>query len=321
MKGIINLNKAPGMSSHDCVAAVRRITGEKKTGHPGTLDPMASGVLPILAGGATRCSDRFLDMEKTYVGTARFGLVSDTQDVWGNIISRKDPEAVKVTEEQIAAALECFRGEILQRPPAFSALKKDGKPLYKLARKGIAVEADPRPVTIYDIKLLRVFAEEGLPAAEISITCGRGTYIRTVINDLGEAIGTGAVMTALRRVSYGGFRVENAVTLEELAALAESGRLEEALEPIETVFRGAPEAELDENEKKAYMQGKTVILPADRTGGADHSGEVLVKCGGKLFATAKLVPAEPAGGIDGRNASEDEGRSLVRLVPARYFGE
>ncbi|MBP1587405.1 MAG: tRNA pseudouridine(55) synthase TruB [Clostridia bacterium] len=330
MKGIINLHKEPGMSSHAVVAAVRKITGEKKTGHPGTLDPMASGVLPILVGGATRCSDRFLDMEKTYVGTARFGLTSDTQDVWGNIISRQAPEAVKVAEEQVREALKAFSGDILQRPPAFSALKKDGKPLYKLARKGIQIEIDERPVKVYEAGLIRFFREEGYPAAEIRITCGRGTYIRTIINDLGEALGAGAVMSALKRVSYGGFRLENSFTLGDLAALAEEGRLDEAVSPIETVFPGEPEVNLSERAKLSYMQGKNVILPRSAiSGGAcdtqDGIGElvgknreVLVKSGGVLFATAKLAAAVD---IDGNARLSADGSPMVRLVPERYFGE
>ena len=342
MKGIINLNKEPGMSSHAVVAAVRRIIGEKKTGHPGTLDPMASGVLPILVGGATRCSDRFLDMPKTYAATARFGLVSDTQDIWGNIVSRFGPGEVKVTEDEIREKLKAFCGDILQKPPAFSALKKDGKPLYKLARKGIEVETCERPVKVYEAALTRFFNEEGCPAAEIRITCGRGTYIRTIINDLGELLGTGAVMSALQRVSYGDLRIEDAVTLGELAAIAGSGDTERVLLPVESVFRGLPEADLSVNEKIAYMQGKNVFLTPDRIDyGQDRPDacgdreEVLVKCAGKLFATARLVPAEgqsiqkddsdhntTAGEKpDGETACGTDGRFLLRLVPGRFFGE
>ncbi|MCR5693577.1 MAG: tRNA pseudouridine(55) synthase TruB [Clostridia bacterium] len=261
MTGIIDLYKEKGMTSHTCVARVRRILGIKKAGHPGTLDPEATGVLPIMVGGATRCSDLFLDMKKSYRATATFGLVSDTQDIWGSV-ENTGADLSGVTGEAVKEALKEFHGTVMQAPPAYSALKKDGVPYYKLARRGEAVETEARPVNIYSCSLVSFTVnEEGLPAAEIEVCCGRGTYIRTIINDLGVRLGCGAVMSKLERTAYGDFLAGDAVTLSDVEKAAREGRLRDVVRPLKNIF-GFPTLELFPGEYTAYMQGK--ILSADK---------------------------------------------------------
>lgn len=309
MTGIINLYKEKGMTSHSCVAKVRKLLKVKKAGHPGTLDPEATGVLPIMIGGATRCSDLFLDMRKTYRAEATFGLVSDTQDIWGEV-TRTNGSTGAVSAETVREALKAFKGTVLQVPPAYSALKKDGVPYYKLARRGEAFEAEARPVVIYSCELIGFGANDGgLPVAEIEVCCGRGTYIRTIINDLGAALGCGAVMSKLERTSYGDFTAENAVTLkdvEEASALGQTGSI---VRPVRELF-GFPMLELTDKEHLAYMQGKTVSVARERIeayGEAPQDeGEgrrVLLLREGREFALCRC------GGGD-----------VVKLAPERYFG-
>jgi len=311
MTGIINLYKEKGMTSHACVAKVRKILNIKKTGHPGTLDPEATGVLPIMVGGATRCSDLFLDMRKTYRAEATLGLISDTQDIWGNV-ERTAANASAVTKADVEKALSSFRGTVLQIPPAYSALKKDGVPYYKLARRGEEVQADARPVNIYSCELLGYkTGADGLPVAEIEVCCGRGTYIRTIINDLGNALGCGAVMSKLERTSYGDFHAENAVTLGELEDAAKGGDAGKLVRPIRELF-GFPMLELSEKEHVFYMQGKTVTVdfariefPENCEKNDANETRVLLLVSGREFALASAV-------------KDGAGRAVLK--PDRYFG-
>ncbi|MBO7399039.1 MAG: tRNA pseudouridine(55) synthase TruB [Clostridia bacterium] len=329
MTGIINLYKEAGMTSHSCVAAVRKILHTKKVGHAGTLDPEATGVLPVLVGNATRCSDFFLKAGKEYEAVARFGFVSDTQDVWGKVSPAEGAETAQgLTPEKIAETLKTFEGEIFQVPPMYSALKKDGVPLYKLARRGIDAGIEARKVTVYTAELEGVEGlgdGNGFPKAKIRISCGRGTYIRTIIHDLGEELGCGAVMSSLKRTAYGNFRAENAVTLAELAEAAAGNRLETILEPIDTLFAGRPRAELSEKEFFAYMQGKSLVLdparflipdgagPAEEhslfADGFEREEDVPLTRNGRVFATCTLVPADS----DGKDG-------FVKTVHGRFFG-
>ncbi len=333
MTGIINLYKEAGMTSHSCVAAVRKILGTRKVGHAGTLDPEATGVLPVLVGSATRCSDYFLKAGKEYEATARFGFVSDTQDVWGKVEPYADAvDTSRITGETVAEALKAFEGDILQVPPMYSALKKDGVPLYKLARKGIDAYPEARKVTVYRAEFLGLTDDDGFPSAKIRIKCGRGTYIRTIINDLGADLGCGAVMSSLKRVAYGGLRLGDAVTLAGLKEAASSNGLQNVLLPVDTVFEGRPRAELSEKEFSAYMQGKTLALKASRFNLQNSEGELKKGClfedgstreedvpltrNGRIFATCTLVPAD-----------EDEGSKtgagftgFVKTVHGRFFG-
>ncbi len=215
MDGIISVNKAVGMTSHDVVAIARRLTKQRRIGHAGTLDPAADGVLPLCLGQATRLVEYLSESGKAYRATIRFGVVTDTYDREGAII-REAP--VALTEAQIAAALPAFLGEQMQKPPIYSAIKRDGKPLYALARAGQEVAVEARPVRI---DALRIVAWDS-PDLTLDVECGKGTYIRSLAYDLGEALGPGAHLAALTRTRSGPFTLAMSVTLEALeAALAD----------------------------------------------------------------------------------------------------
>lgn len=219
MNGFVILNKEVGLTSFKAAAALRRIFSEKKTGHTGTLDPMASGVLPVALGKATRFIDFIPAEDKGYTARFRFGITTDTLDITGNILSE---EKVNVTREDILGVLPFFTGKIEQLPPMYSAISKNGVRLYELARKGIEVEREKRTVTIYNIELTD-YENDG--EFEIKVFCSKGTYIRSLIADIGEKLGTGAVMTALHRTLSNGFSLEQAKTVEEIERLGESAVL------------------------------------------------------------------------------------------------
>ena len=208
--GVVNILKPAGMTSHDVVAKVRRIYQTKKVGHTGTLDPEAVGVLPICVGQATRLVEYLTEKDKRYRVLLKFGRETDTQDATGNVI--KETGICTLEREAFAELLGQFVGEIEQVPPMYSAIKKDGQPLYKLARQGIAVEVAPRTVTIHEIKLLMYNGE----SAMLEVHCGKGTYIRTLCQDLGRACGSSAYMTYLMRTASGSFGIDRAVTLAQL---------------------------------------------------------------------------------------------------------
>ena len=212
MQGLILLNKPAGMTSFAAVAQVRRIFGEKRAGHTGTLDPMATGVLPILLGRATRLSGHLLEADKRYTADVLPGVVTDTLDMTGRVLERRD---VSLTRAQIEEALAAFRGEIEQTPPMYSALKKDGRRLYDLARQGVEVERPTRRVTIHELTLLDVTPEGHWL---LDVRCSKGTYIRSLADDLGRALGCGAALAGLCRTETGGFSLKECATLEEIAA-------------------------------------------------------------------------------------------------------
>ena len=220
MDGILCIDKPEGMTSFLCVAVVRRLLGVKKIGHAGTLDPNATGVLPLLIGRATKTLDRLPVHDKSYTATLRFGAVSDTLDVWGQVQETGKPLP---TLAEVEAALPRFRGEIMQVPPMTSALKKDGVRLYDLARQGIEVEREARPITIYELVLLEYNEKEGL--LTLHCACSKGTYIRTLCDDLGRVLGCGAVMTALRRTAAAGYPLSDCITLDQAKEMAEQGTL------------------------------------------------------------------------------------------------
>ena len=252
MNGLINLYKPAGMTSFAAVARVRRILGEKKVGHAGTLDPEATGILPICVGKGTRCADYFLTFPKTYRAELTFGLATDTGDIWGTVLEEQD--ASFVTKETFSAILPKFVGGIEQLPPAYSALKIGGVPAYKLARKGRTPELAARKIRIYEIQLL----DFGGGKATLEVTCGRGTYIRTLCEDLAKAMGTCATMSALERISYGPFHKAQAVTLEEL-------ELRPELLALDVVLEQLPRVDLDETEEDHYRHGRpTHILESVR---------------------------------------------------------
>ena len=235
MTGVLILDKPAGFTSFDAVAVCRRLCHERKIGHTGTLDPMATGVLPLLLGKATRAASLLEDTDKEYEAGFRLGVSTDTEDSTGKVL---ETSGTPVSRELLENLLPRFRGEIMQVPPMYSAVSKDGKRLYELARKGIEVERDARPVTIFKLELMEYHEEtrEG----KLTVSCSKGTYIRTLIADLAKAAGSLGVMTALRRTKACGFTLADAMTLDEAKALSEAGTLEEKLRPVESLFAHLP---------------------------------------------------------------------------------
>ena len=233
--GILCLDKPAGTTSFGCCAAARRLLSTKKIGHAGTLDPNATGVLPLLVGRAAKALDFLPVHDKRYTATLRFGAVSDTLDVWGKV---EPTGARRPTAAEVRAALPAFTGQIRQVPPMTSALKRDGVRLYELARQGIEIERESRPVTVYRLDLLSY--DETAGELTFDCACSKGTYIRTICDDLGRLLGCGAVMTALRRTEAAGFGLADCLTPDEAAALAAEGRLRERLIPVERVLAAYP---------------------------------------------------------------------------------
>ncbi len=250
MTGILCLDKPAEMTSFACCAVARRLLNEKKVGHAGTLDPMATGVLPLLIGKATRALDFLPSHDKEYITTLRFGLTSDTLDIWGNVEKTGKPLP---TAEAVAAVLPAFTGEIQQVPPMMSALKKDGVRLYDLARQGIEVERESRPVTIYELEWLHDDLEKG----EITLrcACSKGTYIRTLCDDIGAALGCGAVMTALRRTKAVDFTTANCLTLDEVRESAAASTLTDHLLSVDRVLSVYPALAVTEAQANRFQNG------------------------------------------------------------------
>lgn len=268
MNGIVIVDKPQGWTSQDVTARLRRVFGTRRIGHGGTLDPMATGVLPVFVGRATRGVEFFEHAEKTYETVLRLGLTTDTEDVTGTVLTE---QPWNVTEEQVEAVLKTFRGEIQQIPPMYSALKVNGQKLCDLARRGKAVERQPRPITIHELVFLG-FAEEGL---RLRVRCSKGTYIRTLCKDIGEALGCGGCMAALRRVTAGEYTIEEAVPLQELL---DAQKPENYLRGVDTLFRNYPAVKLTPNQEKRCRNGNTFSVNlADGTYRAyGQSGEFLM---------------------------------------------
>lgn len=246
--GIINVYKEAGFTSHDVVAKLRGICKQKKIGHTGTLDPDAVGVLPVCLGSGTKLCDMLTGETKEYIAGFQLGIATDTQDISGKILEEKE---VCVSAEQVKGMLSHFVGELQQVPPMYSALKVGGKKLYELAREGKEVERKARPITIYEMELLK--AEH--PEYEIRVVCSKGTYIRTLCHDIGQALSCGAVMTSLVRSRVGEFRLKDAKTLDELQELADQGRLQEAVIPVEEMFHALPAIQVSDGAQKALRNG------------------------------------------------------------------
>lgn len=228
--GIINVYKEKGFTSFDVVAKMRGILGQRKVGHTGTLDPAAEGVLPVCAGKGTKLCDMLTDHDKTYRATLLLGVETDTQDTTGAVLSEKNTDFLK--EEEVRAAILSFVGDYDQVPPMYSALKVDGKKLYELAREGKEVERKARPVKIHEI----VIESVNLPEVVMTVSCSKGTYIRTLCHDIGEKLSVGGCMKELLRTRVDRFSMEDSLTLSELQALKDQGRLSEAVLPVEAVF-------------------------------------------------------------------------------------
>ncbi len=254
MNGFFNIHKPTGMSSAAVVAVMRRLTGEKRIGHAGTLDPEAAGVLPVMAGKATRLFDYLADKEKEYVAVVAFGQSTDTQDATGTVIETGDrfPD-----REQVALAAEKLTGEIVQVPSVYSAIKLRGEPLYARARRGEQVRAPERRVLIRRIVLLREMPDHGL---EIRVSCGRGTYIRTLCADLGQLCGCPAHMRSLVRTQSGPFRLETALTLEEARMLADRGELAARMLPPDYPLAHLQRVDLPRSFRKKVVNGAKLPL-------------------------------------------------------------
>ena len=255
MTGIILLDKPKDITSFGAVARVRRICGEKKCGHTGTLDPMATGVLTVMLGGATRFIELLPSHNKAYHASFRLGTTPDTLDITGKVLETRE---VNVTAEEVKEKINDFIGDINQLPPMYSAVSVNGQRLYDLARQGIEVERKARQVTVFSIDVLAENEEAG--EYEIHVECSSGTYIRTLISDLGEALGCGAVMTDLRRTKANGFEIGNAVTLEQLEEAVNNGKISDLLIPVDRALEEYPVIKVSEAQAKRFRNGGELSL-------------------------------------------------------------
>lgn len=232
INGIINVYKEQGYTSHDVVAKMRGILKIKKIGHTGTLDPDAQGVLPVCIGNATKLVDMITDRDKTYLTVCKLGVVTDTQDITGNILKTS---TVKADLQRITEVVQSYIGEYNQLPPMYSAIKVNGRRLYELARQGKVIERQRRRVIIKDIRILDYSSKEH--EITLSVDCGKGTYIRTLLNDIGETLGCGAVMKSLLRTAVGSFHIEDALKLSEIEERMRAGELADYVKPVDYFFK------------------------------------------------------------------------------------
>ena len=276
--GVLLLDKPVGLSSNDALIRAKRVMNAKKAGHTGTLDPFATGLLPLCFGEATKFSQDLLEADKTYEATVHLGITTNTGDTEGEAIETR---AVDVTLDAIEAALARFRGPILQVPPMYSALKRDGKALYEYAREGIVLEREARPVTIHALELIGYEA----PMLRIRVTCSKGTYVRVLGEDIGAALGTGAHLNALRRIQVGALTLDGMITLEALQAHADPRSL---LAPVDALLSTFPAVELTPELAKRFLNGQRLALGKEAVTVPPEQGRVRVYHEGKLLGTANL---------------------------------
>ena len=250
MTGILLVDKEQDWTSSDVVAKLRGVLHERRIGHAGTLDPLATGLLIVMVGRAARASDYLMRHTKKYRAHLRCGIVTDTQDITGRILSET---ALSVSPQELEEVLQRFRGEQEQIPPMYSAVKVAGKKLCDVARRGGEVERRPRSITIHELTLLGRSGEDWL----LDVRCSKGTYIRTLCHDIGQALGCGGCMSALRRTEAGGFSVENALTISEIQALADAGELEKRLLPVDRLFAGNQMCRVSSEEEKKLRCGSS----------------------------------------------------------------
>jgi len=250
MNGVIVVNKPEDFTSFDVVAVMRRICNERKIGHCGTLDPNATGVLPVLLGRAAKAQDILPNHDKSYVAEFELGKVTDTLDIWGQL---QKEEKTSVKKDELLSVFPDFTGEIEQIPPMFSAVQVNGQRLYDLARKGIEVERKPRKITVYSLELISF--DEETQSGKLKVACSKGTYIRTLIDDIAKRFCIGGCMTSLVRDSACGFSLEDSYTLDELRALQEKGETEKALLSIESLFVRYEEIFLSDAQAKRFANG------------------------------------------------------------------
>ncbi|MCL6611903.1 MAG: tRNA pseudouridine(55) synthase TruB [Peptococcaceae bacterium] len=300
MDGLLNVLKPPGMTSHDVVSHIRRLSGIKRVGHTGTLDPGAAGVLLACCGRATRLIE-YLDHDKRYRAEITFGASSSTGDAFGELEEREIPSGF--SQGLVASVLTSFTGEISQIPPMTSAVRHQGKKLYELARMGKVVDRRARTVKIYEMDMVRWYGGGGRPRALLDVWCSAGTYIRTLCHDIGERIGCGAYMSFLLRTGVGGYSIDRAVSLEELEALSARGRLAEAVIGIEEALSFLPRVEVGEGAVKSVCSGATLHPPGVRTlpVGIREGSLVVLAAGSRVLGLARAE----AGG-DGRLSFKPE---------------
>ena len=281
MNGIVIVDKPQGWTSQDVTARLRRVFNTRRIGHGGTLDPMATGVLPVFVGRATRGVEFFEHAEKVYETVLRPGLTTDTEDITGTVLTEQD---AFVTGEMLDEVLPKFRGEIMQVPPMYSALKVNGQKLYDLARRGKEVERQPRPIIIHELTLLGMDAE----GIHLRVRCSKGTYIRTLCKDIGEALGCGGCMAALRRVEAGEYTQTEAVPLQ---VLLETENPEQYLRPVDSMFRNYPQVSLSPKQETRCRNGNSFSVQMEdgtyRAYGQNGDFLMLAKVEGGVMSTIK----------------------------------
>lgn len=285
MDGIICIDKPQGFTSFDVVAKMRGIMKTKKIGHAGTLDPMATGVLPLFVGRATKACDILPDQTKRYTARFKLGLTTDTQDITGTVTSTLP---VSVDEADVRESLECFKGELRQIPPMYSAVQVNGRRLYDLARAGVEVERESRPVHIHHLELLEWDIQEH--TYTIDVLCSKGTYIRTLCHDLGQSLGCGATLTFLRRTCSSGYGLEQCITLEQAQQLADQGNLMLRILPVETAFAHMPHMELTARQAMHFRNG--VRMSLGQFTNVPEEGEAAIFDDAGLFLGIALVDTE-----------------------------
>lgn len=255
MNGVVVINKEQDFTSFDVVAVVRKTLHTKKVGHCGTLDPNATGVLPVLVGNATKAQDIIPDHDKAYTASFKLGVKTDTLDVWGEVLEEK---VSAVTFDRLKSACEKFTGEIMQTPPMYSAVQKDGVRLYELARQGIEIEREPRKITVYSLELLDF--DEKTQEGSINVSCSKGTYIRQLIADIAESVGTVGMMTSLVRTKACGFTLDDAIALDELKAYAEDGTIESKLLSTQSLFVRYRELKVSDKQATRFYNGNPLDI-------------------------------------------------------------
>lgn len=283
--GILCIDKPQGFTSFDVVAKMRGIAQTRKIGHAGTLDPMATGVLPLFFGRATKACDILPQQDKRYLASFRLGITTDTQDITGTVLFER---AVEVCEQQLREQVLAFAGESMQVPPMYSAIKVDGKRLYDLARQGVEVDRQARPITIHAIDFISY--DEQTRICQMDVHCSKGTYIRTLAADIGEKLGCGAALTALRRTMAAGFTLSDCVTIEQAQQLAAEGKLAEAMLPIGDAFASLPKALLNVKQTTMFLNG--VRMDAERIQCPNQKGPLAVyAASGTFLGIAEVVDA------------------------------
>ena len=315
--GVLLLDKPLGWSSNDILQKVKWLLRAEKAGHTGTLDPLASGVLPLCFGAATKFSQLQLEAEKTYEAIARLGQTTTTADAEGDVVLERAVDLSSITPERLAAVQAQFSGPIKQVPPMHSALKKDGKALYEYARAGIEIERPARDVTIHALDLTLTQDDQAQPAIKMRVTCSKGTYIRTLGEDVGEALGCGAHLRFLRRVDTGGLSVERCVTLEALEAMSEDERLAQ-VQPADSLLHRHTPVILGEQDAARFLSGlrrrgpwpdtAAVAVYGDKPRALLGVGHVV---GGELIPDRLLSPLEIAQILEAEAARDWAGKEVV----------